>query len=133
MGLRVLHDEHLGTIVNHSGGLPGYGSNMRWVQGTGTGIIAFANVTYARMADATFAALDLLAARGTVTRPTVAVSPVLQHAAEALVALLCAWSDEAADALFTDNVFLDRDRQSRKDEAARLLETHGPLALEHVD
>ncbi len=133
MGLQVLHYDDLGTIVNHSGGLPGYGSNMRWVQSTGVGLVALANVTYARMADATFAALDLLAARGRVARPPVAVSPVLQHAAEAIVALVGSWEDAAADALFTDNVFLDRSRESRRAEAERLLADHGPIALEHVD
>ena len=133
MGLQVLHHDELGTIVNHSGGLPGYGSNMRWVQGTRVGVVAFANITYARMADATFAALDLLAARGSVSRPAVDVSPALRGAAEALVELLRDWDDAAADALFTDNVFLDRSRPARRADAARLLSERGSLALEHVD
>jgi CubicO group peptidase (beta-lactamase class C family) len=133
MGLQVLHHEQLGTVVNHSGGLPGYGSNMRWVQGTRVGVVALANVTYARMADATFAALDLLAARGTVSRPAVPVSPALQRAAEALVALLSSWDDAVADALFTDNVFLDLARGARKAHAAQLVADHGPIVLEHVE
>jgi CubicO group peptidase (beta-lactamase class C family) len=132
MGLQVLHHEELGTVVAHSGGLPGYGSNMRWVAGTGVGLVALANVTYARMADATFAALDLLVARDRVARPQVAVSPALQRAVDALVALLQAWDDTAADALFTDNVFLDRDRATCRAEAERLAE-RAPLALERID
>ncbi len=133
MGLQVLHHDALGTIVSHSGGLPGYGSNMRWVQGTGVGVVALANITYARMADATFAALDLLAARGRAARPAVPVSPALQRASETLVALLCDWDDATADALFTDNVFRDRDSARRRDEASRLVSERGPIVLEHVD
>jgi CubicO group peptidase (beta-lactamase class C family) len=132
MGLQVLHHDELGTVVTHSGGLPGYGSNMRWVSGTGVGLVAFANVTYARMADATFAALDLLAARDRVARPKVAVSPALQRAVDALVALLQSWDDTAADALFTDNLFLDRDRATCRAEAERLV-ARAPLVLERID
>ncbi len=133
MGLLSLHHEQLGTVVTHSGGLPGYGSNMRWVQGTRVGVIAFANVTYARMADATMAALELLAARGSVGRPVVPVSTHLQQAAESLVALLDSWDDAAADALFTDNVFADRARELRRAEAAALVAEHGTMVLEHID
>jgi CubicO group peptidase (beta-lactamase class C family) len=133
MGLLVLHHEQLGTVVTHSGGLPGYGSNMRWVQGTCFGVIALANVTYARMADATAAALDLLAARGSVARPRVTVSDALRTAASALVALLRDWDDAKADALFTDNVFHDSPRDRRRAEATRLGVEHGPIVLERLE
>ena len=29
-GLRAADDTHLGAVVSHAGGLPGFGSNMRW-------------------------------------------------------------------------------------------------------
>ena len=37
-GHQVLHDDRFGTIVGHSGGLPGYGSNMRWLPGRRVGV-----------------------------------------------------------------------------------------------
>ena len=51
-GLGVIHDERFGTVVSHSGGLPGYGSNMRWLPGRRVGVVALANATYAPMGEA---------------------------------------------------------------------------------
>ncbi len=52
-GLRVFDEPDLGTVVTHSGGLPGYGSNMRWMPGRRVGAIALANTTYAPMTELT--------------------------------------------------------------------------------
>src|SRR5437764_975819 len=51
-GFGLFVDEHpvLGRIVSHSGGYPGFGSNMAWHPATGTGVIALGNSTYAAMA-----------------------------------------------------------------------------------
>jgi hypothetical protein len=58
---------------------------------------------------------------------------VLQRAADALVALLQSWDDTAADALFTDNVFLDRGRAERRADAERFVGERAPLVLERID
>jgi len=46
-GLFTEEDPKLGTVIQHSGGYPGYGSQMRWHPATGIGVIALANSTYA--------------------------------------------------------------------------------------
>ncbi len=46
-GLFVEEDPEFGAIIQHSGGYPGFGSNMRWHPATGTGVIVLANSTYA--------------------------------------------------------------------------------------
>jgi CubicO group peptidase (beta-lactamase class C family) len=46
-GLFVEEDPLRGRIVSHSGGYPGFGSNMRWHPETGIGVIILANSTYA--------------------------------------------------------------------------------------
>src|SRR5215468_6112013 len=46
-GLFVEEDPARGRIASHSGGYPGFGSNMRWHLETGTGVIVLANSTYA--------------------------------------------------------------------------------------
>ena len=48
-GLFVEDHPALGRVVSHSGGYPGFGSNMRWHPATGTGVIALGNSTYAAM------------------------------------------------------------------------------------
>ncbi len=49
MGIMVMQHPDLGTVVHHSGGLPGYGSNMRWIPDRGFGVVALGNRTYAPM------------------------------------------------------------------------------------
>ena len=65
-GHQVLHDDRFGTIVGHSGGLPGYGSNMRWLPGRRIGAVALANSTYAPMRLLTRRMLELLDDHGLV-------------------------------------------------------------------
>jgi CubicO group peptidase (beta-lactamase class C family) len=127
-GLQVRRDDRFGTIVDHSGGLPGYGSNMRWLPGRRVGVIALANSTYAPMAVLTRRMLDVLDDHGLVPAALVTVSPALQRAAEGLVALLSSWDDAAADRLFADNMALDQSYAERAAAADEL----GSLHLERV-
>ena len=60
-GSAIRHDPRLGLVVGHSGGLPGYGSHMRWIPDRGIGVIGLANVTYGGMGAACAEALDVLA------------------------------------------------------------------------
>ena len=52
-GLFVDEDPSLGRVVSHSGGYPGFGTNMRWHPATGIGVIALGNGTYAPMSPLT--------------------------------------------------------------------------------
>jgi serine-type D-Ala-D-Ala carboxypeptidase/endopeptidase len=131
-GLEVVHDDRLGMIAGHSGGLPGYGSNMRWLPGRGVGVIALANSTYAPMRLLTRAMLDVLDDHGLVPAVVVPVSPGVQRAAEDLVALLQSWDDAVAARIFADNVALDEPFERRAAAAARLAHAHGELRLEGV-
>ena len=132
-GLNVVHHETLGWVVSHSGGLPGFGSNMRWIPSTGVGLIALANQTYAEMAEATAAALDALAAHGLLGPAPVPIAPALDAAGRALVALHNAWDDETARALFADNVELDDSFEHRVSVARPLLDDHGPFRFARIE
>ena len=128
-GLNVLPHPTLGTVITHSGGLPGFGSNMRWVAGTGVGLVALSNSTYAPMAPTTESVLDALAAAGAVTTPSLVVSPALVEASKWLVAML---NGAAPDAMFADNVDLDRTPADRGRAVAELRDQHGPFTLARV-
>ena len=131
-GLNVTWVEPIGWVVDHSGGLPGFGSNVRWTR-AGLGLVALANLTYARMADATAAALMALLASDVLRPVAPTVTAALRHAAEQLVALHNAWDDRVADALFADNVDLDDERERRAVAATRLAAEHGPLTTARVE
>jgi CubicO group peptidase (beta-lactamase class C family) len=79
-GLFVDEDPALGRVVSHSGGYPGFGSNMRWHPATGIGVIALANSTYAAASKLAARLLDAvvrqeLAPAGHVTTPALAPRP----------------------------------------------------------
>lgn len=134
MGIRIDRHPALGLLIGHSGGLPGYGSNMRWTAEAGVGLIALANVTYARMADAVRAVFDVLASTDAIGIRPVTVDAALAAAAAELVALLDDWDDARAAALFTRNVALDDSLARRADAAARLRGERGSgFVIERID
>jgi CubicO group peptidase (beta-lactamase class C family) len=133
MGLLIMHHDQLGEIAGHSGGLPGYGSNMRWVKGTGVGVVALANMTYARMADTTARVLDALHAGGVASGPTIALAPALSTAGLALFELLMNWSDSGAEAVFADNVAPDQSYHERRLAAAALAGRYPGLRLARME
>jgi CubicO group peptidase (beta-lactamase class C family) len=131
-GLNVVVDSHLGLVVQHSGGLPGYGSHMAWLPQRGVAAVALANSRYAPARNLTREVLDLLvqADAAPVRAPTPPVA--LTAAATALVALLNDWSDAVADTLFSFNVGLDDALERRRCIAAERRSEHGPLIIRTV-
>jgi CubicO group peptidase (beta-lactamase class C family) len=124
-GLMVTHDLRFGHIVGHPGGLPGYGSHMRWLPDRGVGIVALGNLTYAPMGLATLEALEALDDAALIPPRAVPLSPDLVRAQDGLVRLLRRWDDGLADELFAGNVFLDCDRDHRRERLARLRDRLG--------
>ena len=136
-GLDVFDDLRLGPMAGHSGGLPGFGSNMRWCIERSLAIVALGNLTYAPMGRTLRNAFDALVRADVVNalapRRVVAVSAPLTAAAVALVELLNEWDDTTAGAVFEDNVDLD-DVYNRRAAAARVLrERVGVLTLDRIE
>ncbi len=133
MGLQALDDLRLGLTVGHSGGLPGFGSNMRWLPHRGIGVVALGNVTYAPMAQLNHRLLHLLADLDALApAPPVPVSPALRSAAQQVAGLLGDWDDGLARSVLAVNVALDDPFERRRADAAALVERHGPLTLAGV-
>jgi CubicO group peptidase (beta-lactamase class C family) len=134
IGLGVRLDPRLGYVVGHSGGLPGYGSHMRWIPDRGVGLVALSNVTYGNMTSAIGEALDRLADADALP-PTRAVEPTatFRSTADRAVALANRWSDADATALFADNVAMDEPFDRRAAEAAGAVARHGALDVEDLD
>ncbi|HET7472490.1 MAG TPA: serine hydrolase domain-containing protein [Candidatus Limnocylindrales bacterium] len=126
-GLFVSLDVVRGRIVSHSGGLPGYGSNMRWHPATGLGVVAVANGRYAQPASVCSDALNLLIDRGRAAPRRPSPWPATLAAKAVVERLVDAWDDEVAGELFAMNVALDEDLASRRAAMERLHETHGRL------
>jgi serine-type D-Ala-D-Ala carboxypeptidase/endopeptidase len=150
-GLFVEDDLAHGSIVQHSGGYPGYGSHMRWHPATGTGAIVLANGTYAAAGALAGELLaDMLAAQPAASRRMRGPVPVLDGpgadgtgadstsapepwpdtlaARDSVNGLLQNWDDTAAAGLFTANVAQDRPLAQRQADIARLRERIGEFA-----
>jgi CubicO group peptidase (beta-lactamase class C family) len=115
-GLRVTQTCQYRTIVDHSGGLPGYGSLMRWLPDYGVGIIAFGNVTYTGWNNAVGAAIDRLDRTGGLLRREVRPSAALVAARDDVSKLVVSWDDALADKIAAENLFLDRSKDRRRKE-----------------
>lgn len=113
--------------VGHGGGLPGFGSHMRWAPAYGVGIVALANITYAGVSDACRKALDLLIRQSQVQPYTIPVAPALAAARNDVLRLLQTWDADLVDTLFADNFFLDTDLAHWRRTLAQLDEKHGTL------
>ncbi len=125
-GLSMTHNGQWQS-VGHGGGLPGFGSHMRWLPEYDLGIVALGNVTYAGLHKLS---ADLLGHLVTVTalqprRPQ--VSAPLAAARNGIIRLMSAWDDALAATLFADNLLLDSDAEHRQRAIAALVARHGPL------
>jgi CubicO group peptidase (beta-lactamase class C family) len=115
-GLRVTQTCEYDHIVAHSGGLPGFGSIMRWLPDHGIGVIAFGNLTYTGWGRTADTAIELLAKTGGLQRRMPAPSPALLEAREAVSRLVMKWDDALAEKIAADNLFLDRSKETRRQE-----------------
>jgi CubicO group peptidase (beta-lactamase class C family) len=118
-GLGITQTCEYGHSVAHSGGLPGFGSLMRWLPEYGVGIIAFGNRTYTGWGGVADAALTLLAETGGLQPRAVQPSPALMDAKTSVSSLMNAWDDRLADRIAAVNLFLDRSRDRRRAEFER--------------
>ncbi|MFO7695251.1 MAG: serine hydrolase domain-containing protein [Vicinamibacterales bacterium] len=120
-GLRVWQTCGLSHTVAHSGGLPGFGSHMRWLPEHGVAIIAMGNLTYTSWGRVTEDALDALAQTGGLKPRTPQPSAALVNARAAVNRLIDRWDDGEANAIAADNLFQDApaDARRRQVEAIR--------------
>ena len=120
-GLGISGNCDFAHVVAHSGGLPGFGTIMRWLPEYGVGIIAFGNRTYTGWGGPSNEALGILMKTGGLVARMPEPSPILVARREAVSRLVMRWDDRLADSLAAVNLFLDRSRDRRKAEISSLL------------
>ncbi len=115
-GLGITQTCDFGHIVAHSGGLPGFGSQMRWLPEYGVGLIGMGNRTYTGWGGVFTQALELLRKAGALTPRMPEPSPALVKAREDVSRLMMAWDDQLADRIAAINLFRDRSKDRRHRE-----------------
>ena len=124
-GLGIRQNCLFGVSVSHSGGLPGFGSQMRWLPELGVGIVALGSLTYTGWGTVIEQSLAAMARTGAMTPREPQPAPVLLHRREQVSRLVAQWSDPLADSLAAMNLYLDESKPRRQAALARLKETVG--------
>ncbi|HVF23190.1 MAG TPA: serine hydrolase domain-containing protein [Pyrinomonadaceae bacterium] len=124
-GLGVAQDCRFAYVIGHGGGLPGYGSLMRWLPGYGVGLIAMSNLTYGGFNAIFNDTLEALHRTGALQPRVVKPSPALLAAQADVSRLIIKWDDALANRIMADNVFLDVPAEVRKSRWQSLAKDHG--------
>lgn len=135
-GMNAFNDCILGVHFGHSGGLPGYGSNVVFIPGRGLGIFAFSNRTYAPISGPVRDAANALVRSGAFPERAQPLSPALAEVAKALDRALATGDILAAKELLAENVLLDASAAARNAQLAGIRQRYGECKLaegQHAD
>jgi hypothetical protein len=124
-GLGVRQTCLFGSSVSHTGGLPGFGSLMRWLPDHGVGIVALGNLTYTGWSGVAEQALDRLARTGGLVAREPQPAPVLLTRRAQVSRLVRQWDDALADSMAAMNLYLDESKPRRKAAIAKLVSDAG--------
>ena len=137
-GLVWNHDTRGVSVVRHSGGLPGYGSEWRFLPQHAVCIVAFGNKTYCNMSAANAVAMDLLLTRGVAQAVVPPTADILRIRAAQLARIISSGFDlqTSPDAqpdgtwgsnIFAANFFLDRPLPLWEKQCRCITDRLGPI------
>ena len=112
-GLRAQQTCAFRLSIAHSGGLPGFGSQMRWLPEYGVGIVALGNRTYTPWTDVIEASFAALGRTGALQPRVPQAAPVLSTRRAQVSSLVAQWNEALADSLAAMNLYLDESKPRR--------------------
>ncbi|HEY3837716.1 MAG TPA: serine hydrolase domain-containing protein [Bryobacteraceae bacterium] len=122
-GLAVTQICQYQRYVSHSGGLPGFGSNMAWLPYHGVGIFVMTNLTYTAGATAVEQSFEVLRKTGALQPRELPPSSELLTTRDQILRVWDSRQDLAVIA--ADNLFLDSPASDRLQQIHRLKERAG--------
>lgn len=126
-GLFARTDCHGVRRVEHTGGLPGFGSNYQIFPEYGFAIISFANHRYGSSRSAHEEVGQLLFDGAQLPARELPASDILMERVPQVVRLLKTWDVELGNEILADNFYLDRSREDRMEAVKKLLDEAGPI------
>jgi CubicO group peptidase (beta-lactamase class C family) len=124
-GLGVAQNCRFTHVVAHGGGLPGYGSLMRWYPEYGVGLIGMSNLTYGGFGGIFGDAETALYRTGAMQPRVPQPSSALLAAQKDVTQLVMNWDDALAQRIAADNLFLDETMSRRAARIRELQTKHG--------
>jgi CubicO group peptidase (beta-lactamase class C family) len=113
------------AVVSHGGGLPGFGSQMRWLPEHGVGIVAMGNLTYTGWGGVVEQALQVLSRTGGLEPRAPVPAPVLLQRQEQVTRLVARWDDALADSIAAMNLYRDEPKERRRTAIEALVRKAG--------
>ncbi|HEY4111324.1 serine hydrolase [Puia sp.] len=126
-GIRWSKDCKGRTMVGHTGGLPGFGSNWMILPDYGVGVVCFANLTYAGTSTINMQVLDTLITLAHLKPREVPASAILVERRTELAALLPDWDRAKQSGIFAVNFWQDYFVDSLRKEAEGLYARVGKI------
>lgn len=126
-GLNWMRDCDNRVYIGHSGGLPGFGSNWRFLPEYGIGVVCFANVTYAPTVPINLRVLDTLIISAQLQPRQLPASDILKQRQKDLTQILPDWKNAETSGLFAENFFADYSLEALKKEANTLFAKAGKI------
>ena len=126
-GIRWAKDCKGKTMVGHTGGLPGFGSNWTILPDYGIGVICFANLTYANTSVININVLDTLVTLARLQPREGVASPILLQRQHELAELLPEWIGARESPIFAVNFWQDYFVDSLRSEARVLFARAGKI------
>lgn len=127
LGLGIYEDLTRGTIVGHSGGLPGYLLNMTWHPDSGHGIVVLTNSHRGNPVAMSEEALYRVLEREQAAARTIRLWPATVALRQSAERLIRDWDDDLAGQILAENIEFDRPIAQRRAEIERLVAEIGPL------
>jgi CubicO group peptidase (beta-lactamase class C family) len=124
-GLNWMNDAENRKSIGHSVGLPGFGSNWRFMPEYGIGVILFANVTYAPTSILNISILDTIVQLAQLKPRAVSVSPILTIRQNELITSFQNWNHPAS--IFAINFFDDYPKEMLIQQTTDLLKQVGKI------
>lgn len=120
LAMNVYSDCRFGHAMMHSGGLPGYGSNVLLLPQYDVAIFAFTNLTYAPASIPVRRAAARLYDLGIIERTTLPLTAKLREAQAAVAAIYESANVRARPDALAENLLLDRSAEQRNAELGAL-------------
>lgn len=127
LGLRVREHLHRGTIVSHSGGLPGFSLHMVWHADSGRGVVLLSNSHRSDPGLLGDQALAKALAFEDVPARTVRLWSETRKRMRDVETLIRDWDDELADRVLAANIDFDRPIAQRRAAIEDAIAQVGPL------
>ena len=119
--------------VNHTGGLPGFGSNWVMLPEHGIGLVSLANATYADVCAINTVIIDRLVNIAELKSRQLPISHILAERKQQLLNVLLHqhWTLDQADVatLFAGNFFADKSLELRKTESEAFFKRIGTISM----